>query len=64
MSKGNDNLSLKVLEAYIRDVGRGVACLDYEPMDSLSTSTGDVVEIEGKRRTIAKSLPLYPSDEC
>ncbi len=58
-----NTLSLKILEAYTRDVGRGVARLDYESMDSLSTSTGDVVEIGGKRRTIAKCLPLYPSDE-
>ena len=32
-------------------------------MDSLSASTGDVIEIRGKRRTVAKCLPLYPSDE-
>jgi transitional endoplasmic reticulum ATPase len=32
-------------------------------MDSLNASTGDVVEIGGKRRTVAKCLPLYPSDE-
>src|ERR687887_190909 len=57
-------LSLKVLEAYTRDVGRGVARIDYDSMDSLSASTGDVIEIKGKdRRTVAKCLPLYPSDE-
>ena len=56
-------LSLKVLEAYTRDVGRGVARLDYDSMDSLTASTGDVIEIRGKRRTVAKCLPLYPSDE-
>src|ERR687895_1577835 len=55
--------SLKVLEAYTRDVGRGVARIDYDSMDSLSASTGDVIEIRGKRRTVAKCLPLYPSDE-
>ena len=54
---------LKVLEAYTRDVGRGVARIDYDSMDSLSASTGDVIEIRGKRRTVAKCLPLYPSDE-
>src|SRR5687767_15575034 len=32
-------------------------------MDSLTASTGDVIEIRGKRRTVAKCLPLYPSDE-
>jgi len=56
-------LSLKVLEAYTRDVGRGVARIDYDSMDALNSSTGDVIEIKGKRRTVAKCLPLYPSDE-
>ncbi|MCP8305089.1 MAG: CDC48 family AAA ATPase [archaeon] len=56
-------ISLKVLEAYTRDVGRGVARIDYETMDALDASTGDVVEIRSKRRTVAKCLPLYPSDE-
>jgi len=56
-------LTLKVLEAYTRDVGRGVARIDYDSMDTLNCSTGDVIEIKGKRRTVAKCLPLYPSDE-
>src|SRR6266487_1626713 len=60
MAQGDN---LKILESYTRDVGRGVARIDYESMDSLSASTGDVIEIRGKRRTVAKCLPLYPSDE-
>ncbi len=56
-------LTLKVLEAYTRDVGRGVARIDYDSMDALGASTGDIIEVRGKRRTVAKSLPLYPSDE-
>ena len=56
-------LTLKVLEAYTRDVGRGVARIDYDSMDTLNASTGDVIELKGKRRTVAKCLPLYPSDE-
>ena len=52
------------MKLYTRDVGRGVSRIDYESMDSLSASTGDVIEIKGgKRRTVAKCLPLYPSDE-
>jgi len=51
------------LEAYTRDVGRGVARIDYDSMDTLNASTGDVIEVKGKRRTVAKCLPLYPSDE-
>jgi transitional endoplasmic reticulum ATPase len=54
---------LKVVEAYTRDVGRGVARIDYDAMDSLGASTGDVVEVKGKRKTVGKCLPLYPSDE-
>ncbi|MCD6511063.1 MAG: AAA family ATPase, partial [Thaumarchaeota archaeon] len=56
-------ITIRVLEAYTRDVGRGVARVDYEVMDALNISTGDVIEIKGKRRTAAKCLPLYPSDE-
>ena len=58
-----NEISLKVLEAYTRDVGRGVARIDYDSMDTLNASTGDVIEVKGKRRTVAKCLSLYPSDE-
>ena len=57
------NLDIKILEAYTRDVGRGVARLDYDSMDSLGASTGDVIELKGGeksrsvRRTVAKCLP-------
>jgi transitional endoplasmic reticulum ATPase len=61
MTQGN--VTVKVLEAYTRDVGRGVSRIDYDAMDALDASTGDIVEIKGKRRTVAKCLPLYPSDE-
>ena len=44
-------------------MGRGVVRLDYDAMDSLDASTGDIVELKGKRRTVGKCLPLYPSDE-
>ncbi len=59
----HQGVNLKVLEAYTRDVGRGVVRLDYDAMDSLDASTGDIIEIKGKRRTVGKCLPLYPSDE-
>ncbi len=59
-----NRLFLKVLEAYTRDVGRGVARMDHNSMDTLGASAGDVIEIKGKKgRTVAKCLPLYPSDE-
>ncbi len=59
----HQGVTLKVLEAYTRDVGRGVVRIDYDAMDSLDASTGDIVELKGKRRTVGKCLPLYPSDE-
>ncbi|HZD35848.1 MAG TPA: AAA family ATPase, partial [Nitrososphaeraceae archaeon] len=72
----NDNSNipsseLKILEAYTRDVGRGIARIDYDSMDSLAASTGDIIEITatgkskgGKgKKTVAKCLPLYTSDE-
>ena len=58
-----NSIQLKILEAYTRDVGRGVTRIDYESMDALGASTGDILEITGKRRSVARCLPLYPSDE-
>ncbi|MEP0825220.1 MAG: CDC48 family AAA ATPase [Nitrososphaera sp.] len=55
--------SLKVFEAYTRDVGKGVARIDYDTLGSLGASAGDIVKLTGKRTTVAKCLPLYPSDE-
>jgi transitional endoplasmic reticulum ATPase len=56
--------TLKVLEAYTRDVGRGVARIDYDSMDSFKRLYWWCnIEIRGKRRTVAKCLPLYPSNE-
>jgi len=59
-------LSLKVLEAYTRDVGRGVCRIDYDSMDKLDLVTGGIVKLTNKQNnkfTVAKVLPLYPSDE-
>jgi hypothetical protein len=42
-----NSLSLKVAEAYTRDVGRGVARIDCDSMDTLNASTGDTIEIKG-----------------
>lgn len=57
------SLDLKVLEAYTRDVGRGVIRMDYNSMDKIAISTGSIVSVKGKRDTVAKVVPLYPSDE-
>ena len=46
----NGNPTLKVHEAYTRDVGRGTARIDYESMDALGASTGDVIETQVRIR--------------
>lgn len=58
-----DNSSSTVYEAYTRDVGHGVARIDHESMDALNVTAGDVLEIQATRKTVARCLPLYPSDE-
>ncbi len=44
-------------------MGRNAIRLDYDSMNLLGATTGDVIEIKGKKRSVAKCLPLYPSDE-
>jgi transitional endoplasmic reticulum ATPase len=69
MTRDNNNNSstttatLKTIESYRRDVGRGVARIDYDTMDLLGVGTGNVIEVKGKNRTVAKCLPVYSSDE-
>lgn len=56
------DVSLEIKESYMRDVGRGIARIDEMTMDSLSIAIGDIIEITGKRKAVAKCLPLFPSD--
>ena len=52
-----------IQEAYARDVGRGVARINKASMDLLSLAVGDVIEISGKYKTVAKCLGMYPAEE-
>ncbi|MBI4770543.1 MAG: CDC48 family AAA ATPase [Chloroflexi bacterium] len=52
-------LSLRVAEALPKDVGRGLARLDPQDLERLGIEIGDVVEIAGKRRTVARVTPAY-----
>jgi len=54
---------LTVEEAYPRDVGRGVVRIGKNTMDALRATSGDIVEIYGQQKAVAKCLPLYPADE-
>jgi len=53
---------LRVAEAQSRDVGRGVARIDPKISSEIGFSTGDVVEIHGKKKTVAVYWPGYPED--
>src|SRR3989338_6696856 len=52
-------LSLKVTEADPKDVGRGFARLDPEDYQKLGLDIGDIIEISGKEKTVAKVMPLH-----
>jgi transitional endoplasmic reticulum ATPase len=60
--KNNEILILKVKEALSKDVGRAIARIDPEDMKTLILEVGDIIEIEGKRRTPAKVMPCYVED--
>src|SRR5574341_1329673 len=56
------NLTLKVAEAFSKDVGRGLARIDPEDMKLIGAEVGDIVEIIGKRTTVAKLMPTFSGD--
>jgi transitional endoplasmic reticulum ATPase len=60
--KNNGALKLRVSEARSKDVGRAVARLDPSDMEKLGLEIGEVVELAGKRRTVAKAMPAYRED--
>jgi len=56
------SLNLRVAEAKARDVGRGIARIDPQDLETIGAEVGDIIEIEGKRKTVAKVMPAYPED--
>jgi len=52
----------KVKEALPKDVGRAIARIDPEDMKTLCLEVGQIVEIEGKRKTAGKVMPCYADD--
>jgi len=58
----SQTLVLKVKEALSKDVGRAIARIDPEDMKDLGLEVGDIIEIEGKRKTPAKAMPCYAED--
>jgi transitional endoplasmic reticulum ATPase len=50
-SNNNNNITLRIAETNPKFVGRGIALIDPKVMQELSLSTGDVIEIAGKKKT-------------
>lgn len=58
-----DDKILRVAEAKPKDVGRGIARIDPAVVNILGLTTGDVILVEGKKKTVAICWPGYPEDE-
>lgn len=56
------SLTLRASEAKPKDVGRGIARVDPQDLETLGVQVGDVLQVEGKRKTVAKAMPAYPED--
>jgi len=60
--KENIILTLRVKETLPKDVGRAIARIDPEDMKDLGVEVGEIIEIEGKRKTPAKVMPCYAEE--
>src|SRR3990170_6976616 len=59
---GRKPLTLRVAEAHARDVGRAIARMDPQDLERMGAAIGDIVEIVGKERTVAKAMPAYVAE--
>jgi len=60
--KDNTHLTLKVKEALAKDAGRAIVRIDPEDMKVLNVEVGEILEVEGKRKTAAKGMPCYAEE--
>ncbi|MBI2304642.1 MAG: CDC48 family AAA ATPase [Chloroflexi bacterium] len=57
-----ETLTLVVAEAMTKDVGRAIARLDPADMAKMGVAVGDIVQIVGKKPTVARVMPTYPEE--
>ena len=57
-----ESLQLRVVESKQRDVGKRRARISHEVMGTLEIAPGDVIELVGKRRTVASAWPADEDD--
>ncbi len=53
-------LELRVAEIFIEDVGKGLARLDPDDTQLIGATLGDVVEIKGEKKTVARISGIFP----
>lgn len=55
-------LTLRVAEAQTKDATRGIARVDPADLERIGANIGDVISIDGERKTVAKVMPAYMGD--
>ncbi|MBW2975144.1 CDC48 family AAA ATPase [Candidatus Woesearchaeota archaeon] len=60
--KSSDELKLKVAEAIQDDVNKGIVRIDNSFMQQIGVRVGDIITIEGERKTVAIADRAYPGD--
>jgi len=58
----NQDMKLKVMEAFQEEVYKGIVRIDSETMKKINVRPGDIIEIEGARATVATIDRAYPTD--
>jgi transitional endoplasmic reticulum ATPase len=59
----NNGIELRVVEALQNDVGRGIVRIDSRAYKVLGVTSGDIVELKGKKSTAAIVWQAHPQDE-
>jgi transitional endoplasmic reticulum ATPase len=62
MAEEDKSVSLKVAEAVQDDVNKGIVRIDSNYMRQIDVKPGDIVQIEGKRKTLGIVERAYPGD--
>jgi transitional endoplasmic reticulum ATPase len=60
--KDNEGVYVKVKEAKPRDTGRGIARIDPEITEQMSITPGDVIVLNGKKKTACLAWLGYPEE--
>jgi transitional endoplasmic reticulum ATPase len=58
----SEELNLIVTEASTKDVGKGFVRVDPDLLKQMNADAGDIVEITGKRTTVARLMPSLSAD--